>query len=222
MTEQQYQPVDQVFIAKQSGHGSGTEWQVNTTKIRNYLETRLRGIREVEIELTLYRLYVKEQLVTEFLAVDDEQAKKYAFKYCERQKVERKNIRIEPTTETEIKTIRKRINNPLLPDEVIDNIIAPIETTFSQVGYFTKYTEEDIKDELFRNVSAIRTRLYELSYERDDMNTGNYELIINLIWNMIKQVLKASEGGFTAKGIRERTEEKMVTHTNGKKMIGVN
>lgn len=219
MEEEQsnYKPVDQLYIAKQTGNANASQWQVDTTKIRNYLESKLRGIRESEKEYRVYQLLVNEQLVTDFLALNEEEAEKHVGKYASREDIDFRTIKIRPTQETEIKVVRERINEPLLPDDVIDNILAPVETTFSQVGYLTRYEEQDIKDELFRNISAIRSRLFEIYHERADMKSGNFELIINLIWNMMKQVLKASHQGFTAKGIREKTQEKMVTHNPTKK-----
>lgn len=213
---QDFEPVQQLYTSKTRSDSAASKWQVDTTLIRQYIEEKLKGITREEVEYSWYIItdLKKQENLGKFLAKNDKQALSILARWCDNKDYSLTDYEFQETDDKEYKIEMKRNRDrQLLPDDVCDTILTPIETTFSQVGYLTRYQVEDIRDELWRNISTIRIRLFELYHERDDLNPGNFELIINMIWNMIKQVLKASEGGWTGEGLRNIMQEKLITNT---------
>lgn len=203
---------------KTTGGGAQSEWQVDTQDLRMLLENKLKGQARVEVEYKGWQLQVKqngewtEQGV--FYAENEEEATQIAKDYGKRQEEFPDDLKVTTTGDTKTRIETKQVRTPLLPDEVVDQILTPIEPIFSKHGYLTKYEDTDIKEELFRHSIATRKRLVAAYTENNNVNPDNFDLVINLVWTMIKLVLKASEGGFTAEGIREKLEERMMTYTD--------
>lgn len=220
-TDQSYEPVNQLYTVKTRSDGAASKWQVDTGLIRQFLDEKLKGLVRREIEYFEYEVIKKEsnETVARLLALNDKEALSKLGLFCEARDESLMDYRLQATGEVDYKEIIKREKQPLLPDEVVDTLLTPIETTFSQVGYLTKYSENDVKNEVWRNIRDIRKSLATKCIYREDIKQDNLELVINLIKNMIYQVLKASQDGWTGNRISDITQEKLVTHTGDKKRL---
>jgi len=220
-TTQGYEPVNQLYTAKTRADGAASKWQVDTGLIRQFLDEKLKGFVRKEIEYIEYEIIEKSNniAVSRFMAKNNNDALSKLGLMCEVKDVDVRNYTLQPTGETEYREIVVREKRPMLPDEVVDALLVSVETTFSQVGYLTKYSENDVKDEVYRNISAIRLCLANKCLNRDDIDQENLEIVINLIKNMIYQVLKASQDGWTGDRLSDITSERITTVTPDKRNI---
>jgi hypothetical protein len=205
---------DQHMEQRVSQGGSQSRWRVDTTEIRDYLERKLKGITKAQITYQLYTIIDKNgQEQHSYWAKNDDKALEKLKKYCDMQNASLQDYDVKATEET--RTVVETTNGErLLPDDVCDDVLTSIEPLFSQVGYLTKYNDDDINDRMWRNLSKIRSNLVKQYLRRDDMELHKLDLVLNLIDNMIHPILKASQGGFTAKQLSDSVRERMVTHEN--------
>jgi len=155
-----YEPVNQLYTAKTRADGAASKWQVDTSDIRKFLDEKLKGYVRLEIEYYEFEILDKDKNpVSRFFAKTDEEAIKQLNRICEARGFDVKDYELKATQEKEWKEVLTRDRTPLLPDDIVDAILIPIETTFSHIGYLTKYTLEEIKDEVYRNIVAIRLLL---------------------------------------------------------------
>ncbi len=222
-TLQGYEPVNQLYTAKTRSDGAASKWQVDTGLIRQFLDEKLKGFVRKEIEYVEYEIIDKsnKMAVSRFVAKNNTEARSKLALLCEVKDVDIRTYGLQPTGETEYREIVVREKVALLPDEVVDAILVSVETTFSQVGYLTKYSENDIRDEVYRNISAIRLCLANKCLNRTDIDQENLEIVINLVKNTIYQVLKASQDGWTGNRMSDITSEKITTVVPPKKILSL-
>ncbi len=222
-TGQGYEPVNQLYTAKTRADGAASKWQVDTGGIRQFIDEKLKGFVRKEIEYVEYEIIQKsdQTAVSRFVAKDNAEAQSKLALLCEVKNVDIRTYGLQPTGETEYREIVVREKKALLPDDVVDALLVSVETTFSQVGYLTKYSENDIRDEVYRNISAIRLCLANKCLKREGIDQENLEIVINLIKNMIYQVLKASQDGWTGNRMSDITSEKIITVTPDKKILNM-
>lgn len=223
-TTQGYEPVNQLYTAKTRADGAASKWQVDTGLIRQFLDEKLKGFVRKEIEYVEYEIIDKKNnnvSVSRFVAKNNNEALSKLALLCEVKDVSLRDYGLQPTGETEYREIVVREKKALLPDDVVDSLLVSVETTFSQVGYLTKYTENDIRDEVYRNISAIRLCLANKCLNREGIDQENLEIVINLIKNMIYQVLKASKDGWTGNRMSDITSERITTVIPNKKIMSM-
>ncbi len=223
-TLQGYEPVNQLYTAKTKSDGAASKWQVDTGFIRQFLDEKLKGFVRKEIEYAEYEVLDKinnNNPLNRFVAQNYRDALSKLALSCQAMDVPVTNYNLQMTGEVEHREIVVREKRPLLPDDVVDAILVSIETTFSQVGYLTKYTENDVRDEVYRNISAIRLCLANKCLNRTDIDQENLEIVINLIKNMIYQVLKASQDGWTGNRMSDITSERITTVVPNKKIMSM-
>jgi len=216
-----YEPVNQLYTVKTRADGAASKWQVDTGDIRRFLEEKIKGYVRRETEYFEYEIIdtVNKVPVSRFVERTDKDAQAKLVLYCEAMDLKFENHRLQPTGETEYRETMTRERKPLLPDDVADSLLLPIETTFSHVGYLTKYTTNNVKDEVYRNIVAIRQLLANQCMIRGDIEVEHLEVTINLIKNMMYQVLRASEDGWTGNRMSDITTEKIITDTSNKRGI---
>jgi len=219
-----YEPVNQLYTAKTRSDGAASKWQVDTGLIRQFLDEKLKGFVRKEIEYVEYEILDKKNNnapLNRFVAKSNRDALSKLAVSCEAMDVPVTNYSLQLTGESEHREVVLRQNKPLLPDDIVDALLVSVETTFSQVGYLTKYSEDDVKDEVYRNISAIRLCLANKCLNREDVDQENLEIVINLIKNMIYQVLKASQDGWTGNRMSDITSERITTVTPDKKILSM-
>lgn len=222
-TEQQqgYEPVNQLYTVKTRADGAAGKWQVDTSDIRRFLDEKLKGMVRREIEYFEFEILdLKEKgnpAVSRFMAMNDQEAYAKFNLNCKARDVSILDYKLQPTGEVEYREIVTREKQALLPDDIVDSLLTPIETTFSHVGYLTKYTPEDVKNEVYRNIVTIRLCLANKCLQREDINQENLEMVMELLKNIMYQVLRASVGGWTGDRLSDITQEKIITHTDKKR-----
>jgi len=219
-----YEPVNQLYTVKTRADGAASKWQVDTNDIRNFLDEKLKGLVRREVEYLEFEILDKKENmapVTRFLAKNDQHAFQMFQLNCRARDVDIMDFKLQPTGETEYREVVAKEKNAILPADVVDTLLTPIETTFSHVGYLTKYTKEDVKNEVYRNIVAIRACLANKCLEREDIKQENLEIAINLIKNMMYQVLRASEDGWTGNRMSDITTEKIITDTSKKGLMSL-
>ncbi len=212
-----YEPVNQLYTVKTRADGSASKWQVDTNDIRRYLDEKLKGIVRREIEYFEFEILdMKEKgtpAVSRFVARNDEEAFQKFELNCRARGVGILDFKLQATGEVEYREVMLKEKQALLPDDIVDSIFISIEIIFSHVGYLTKLTPNQILDDVYRNISSIRKKLGALAIKRDDIDPENLEIIIDTIKNMMYQVLRSAEGGWTGNRLSDITQEKIITHT---------
>lgn len=227
MNEAQMQQAAQAqpfsYLQRVQEGGGQSKWQVDTTDLKDELKKKLLGIELATIQVKKYYLTNHEGKVQfQFWQSDLRGAQEKFHEYCEFNDQPIPNYVLYETEEKD--TVEKwvKISTPLVNDDGCYHLLSFTDPIFSRMGYLSQLSSDEVKDMMWDDVVVPLHLSIIQNHVTYGITKGSRDEIVALFTSMCQLILKASEEGWTGRGLRESVRELISTkdqHTGKLKLF---
>jgi len=181
------------------GMNSQSQWQVDPSDIRLFVEESLKGQRTITTTRILYKVTEgeEEKYLTGFYAEDDEEAQELFEETMQRENLNPLNYTLQKTQKIETTTVSKPIKDALVNATGAYHLLSIIETIFSRIGYMSKLDSNEINNIAWDDVLVPLVTSMMVNHVKYGIKKGSRNEILGLILSTTFLILKSSTGGWT-------------------------